>query len=442
MRARDFLFEKAQPAAKAQPAVTNLKTQIIGQVKKTNDADLLQKIYTVLNKTGLVDRIGLVLDRDTDTKGYVKQLVDMIIEVPGTYEEKAAFVKQYPTGYIDIEKMLGGEYVKFTELIKGESGAPIEFVHRVFDSLKQVTFGGAKGPGEFGLAVLSPFIKITGKGDLHIGDKVIEVKANAGQSGGRVGTPGLLRSDNIPSIINNYIEADLSAGLNLKQLSSLMDEAKLDPATKEKLATELFTYIFKGETDVSGIVSAVVAGEDPNPYFLKANYELYQKDSGFDGMMLINFPAQALKYFKDPVQMASEIYAFQIYLVSANAGFQARQILSQVTLRPVKEPTATKTGAVAKRSKKTAKPAQPVAAPNDKKAVADAEKKLAKTVNDYTKILMTRSRIVDPNLEKQVAIQLTKLLKQGVAVTELEPLLYASFPQLNPKSPASASASD
>jgi hypothetical protein len=442
MRARDFLFEKAQPAAKAQPAVTNLKTQIIGQVKKTNDADLLQKIYTVLNKTGLVDRIGLVLDRDTDTKGYVKQLVDMIIEVPGTYEEKAAFVKQYPTGYIDIEKMLGGEYVKFTELIKGESGAPIEFVHRVFDSLKQVTFGGAKGPGEFGLAVLSPFIKITGKGDLHIGDKVIEVKANAGQSGGRVGTPGLLRSDNIPSIINNYIEADLSAGLNLKQLSSLMDEAKLDPATKEKLATELFTYIFKGETDVSGIVSAVVAGEDPNPYFLKANYELYQKDSGFDGMMLINFPAQALKYFKDPVQMASEIYAFQIYLVSANAGFQARQILSQVTLRPVKEPTATKTGAVAKRSKKTAKSAQPVAAPNDKKAVADAEKKLAKTVNDYTKILMTRSRIVDPNLEKQVAIQLTKLLKQGVAVNELEPLLYASFPQLNPKSPAPASASD
>jgi hypothetical protein len=165
MRAKEFLIEKAQSAVQAQPAVTNLKTQIIGQVKKTNDADLLQKIYTVLNKTGLVDRIGLVLDRDTDTKGYVKQLVDMIIEVPGTYEEKAAFVKQYPTGYIDIEKMLNGKYIKFTELIKGEPGAPIDFVHRVFDSLKQVTFGGAKGPGEFGLAVLSPFIKITGKGN-------------------------------------------------------------------------------------------------------------------------------------------------------------------------------------------------------------------------------------------------------------------------------------
>jgi hypothetical protein len=424
-RAKDFLFEKADPA------VSNLKTQIIGQVKKTDDADLLQKIYTVLNKTGLVDRIGLVLDRDTDTKGYVKQLVDMIIEVPGTYEEKAAFVKQYPKGYIDIKTMLSGDYVKFEDLIVGGPGAPIEFVRRVFDSLKQVTFGGAKGPGEFGLAVLSPFIKITGKGDLHIGKDVIEVKANAGSSGGRIGTPGLLRSDNIPGIISKYIEADLSAGLNLKQLSALMDEAQLDPKTRKKLATELFTYIFKGETDVSGIISAVVTGDDPNPAFLRANYDLYQKESGFTGMMLINFPAQALKYFKDPVQMASEIYAFQIYLVSANPGFQARQILSQVTLRPIKEITTTSTGAVARSSKKkSATAAAP--APSDKKAVAAAEKKLEKTVSDYTKLLMSKASIIDAKLEAQVSAEISALLKAGVATNQINAAIYKKFPQLVP----------
>jgi len=430
MRAKDFLFEKADQA------VSNLKTQIIGQVKKTDDSELLQKIYTVLNKTGLVDRIGLVLDRDTDTKGYVKQLVDMIIEVPGTYEEKVAFVKQYPTGYIDIKTMLSGDYVKFDDLITGGPGAPIEFVHRVFDSLKQVTFGGAKGPGEFGLAVLSPYIKITGKGDLHIGKDVIEVKANAGKAGGRVGTPGLLRSDNIPGIIEKYIEADLSAGLNLKQLSSLMDEAQLDPRTRKKLATELFTYIFKGDTDVSDIVSAVVSGEDPSPAFLRANYELYQKDSGFTGMMLINFPAQALKYFKDPMQMASEIYAFQIYLVSSNAAFQARQILSQVTLKPVKEPTSTSTGATARKSKKT-NPEQPVS--NTKKEIAAAEKKLAKTVNDYTSMMMTRAKISDANLASQVAAEMSALLKNNVDVAQIAPILYQKFPQLNPNATAPVS---
>jgi hypothetical protein len=153
--------------------------------------------------------------------------------------------------------------------------------------------------------------------------------------------------------------------------------------TRNDLA-EVDTRITNLESSMSSInkviwyvVSAVVSGEDPNPAFLRANYDLYQKDSGFTGMMLINFPAQALKYFKDPMQMASEIYAFQIYLVSANAGFQARQILSQVTLRPVKEPTSTSTGARARKSKKTTAE-QPVG--NTKKEVAAAEKRLAKTV--------------------------------------------------------------
>lgn len=341
MRAKEFLIEKADSS------VAKLKTQIIGQVQKTDDGDLLQKIYTALNKTGLVNRIGLVLDRDTDTKGYVKQLVDMIIEVPGTYEEKAAFVKGYPTGYVDIKKMLSGEYVKFDDLLVGPKGTPLEFIHKVFNTLKQVTFGGAKGPGEFALAVLSPHIKITGKGDLHIGKDVIEVKAAAGESGkasgGRVGTPGMLRSDNVKAILAKYCKNMPADGesLNLKQLSGLMNANALKPQQKTKLATELFNYIFKGQADISGLVDAVVSGSDPNPYYLKANYEVYQKESGFTGMMLINFPSQSLKYFKDPLQMAREVYSFSVYLISANPGFTARQILSQVTLKPVKEPLQT-----------------------------------------------------------------------------------------------------
>ena len=129
--------------------------------------------------------------------------------------------------------------------------------------------------------------------------------------------------------------------LNLKQLSGLMNANALKPQQKTKLATELFNYIFKGQADISGLVDAVVSGSDPNPYYLKANYEVYQKESGFTGMMLINFPSQSLKYFKDPLQMAREVYSFSVYLISANPGFTARQILSQVTLKPVKEPLQT-----------------------------------------------------------------------------------------------------
>lgn len=334
MRAREFLKEAN--------GLSQMKTDIIQQVQSTSDEDLVQKIYTVINKSGLSGRIAPVLQRDTDTKGYVDQLVEMIIDTPGSYAEKQAFVNEYPNGYIDIQLMLSGEYIKFEDLIKGSNTAPIAFVRRLFDSLKQVTFGTAKGPGEFALAVLSPYIKITGKGDLNIGKEVIEVKAAATKSGGRVGTPGLLRSDNIAEIIKKHTELEFQVGegLNLKQLSATLDSAGLDADAKKACATELFDYIFKGEVDTSNLVGAVVSGGDPNPYYLKANYEIYQAESGFSGMMLMNFPSQSLKYFRDPMQMSQEIYAFNVYLISGTPGFTSRQILSQVTLRPVKEPTS------------------------------------------------------------------------------------------------------
>lgn len=421
MRARDFLREAEN--------LSNLKTQIIGQVKKTDDSNLLQQIYTVLNKTGLVDRIGLVLDRDTDTKGYVKQLTNMIIDVPGTYDEKAAFVKGYPKGYIDIDKMLSGEYVRFKDLIVGDKDAPIEFIHRVFDSLKQVSFGGAKGPGEFGLAVLSPFIKITGKGDLNIGNITVEVKAAVGKSGGRVGTPGLLSSDNIPNIIGKYIEFDPTASLNLKQLSSLLDTAQLDPRSKEKLAKELFTYIFKGKADVSEIVDAIVNNQDPNPPYLKANYELYRAESKFDGMMLINFPAQALKYYLDPAAMSGELYSFDVYLISANQGFQARQILSQVTLRPVKEPTQATSPARTKKAKTAKEPAQDA-------AQNELQQKQERTVKKFTNALKGYAKEVysdQPEIYQQVVSQIDADLAAGKVINNSQAWhrsLVKKFPDL------------
>jgi hypothetical protein len=356
MRAFEFLKEAGN--------IAQLKSKIISSVTQSNDEKLIQKLYTTINKTGLVDRIAPIISRDTDTKGYVDELVSMIIEVPGTYEEKQAFIKGYPTGYIDIEKMLSGEYVTFDKLITGGEGTPIEFVKKVFNALKQVTFGGSKGPGEFGLAVLSPHIKITGKGDLNIGDKTIEVKAAAGEtqsSGGRVGTPGLLSTDNISAILEKHMQGyvvPVGESINLKQLSGLMSKVNLNSEQRNQLASELFNYIFKGKADITELVNAVVTGGDPNPAYLKANYQIYQSESIFDGMMLVNFKAQALKYFVDPDQMSREIYAFSIYLISSNAAFQARQILAQVTLKPVKEPKAAPV--VVKKADKKVSPVKPV----------------------------------------------------------------------------------
>jgi hypothetical protein len=323
-------------------SVTQLKTDIIQQVKKTTDEELLDKIYTVLNKSGLTDRISGTLTRDTDTTGYVTDLTDLIINTPGSYQEKHDFINGFPTGYVDIEKMLSGKRVKFEALL---TGGP--FVRKVFDQLKRVTFGTSKGPGEFALAVMSPHILITGKGDLNIGDKIIEVKASAGKDvssgGGRLGTPGLLHSDNVESIIVKHLKINMTkavpgGNLSIQGLIQLCTNAT--PAVKKSLATELFGYIFKKEVPVTRLVSAFVAGDidATKQEYVKANYALYQKDSGFTGIMLMNFALGEIKYYVDPAEMIKEVYDPGVYLISKDKAAQARQVLSQVTLRPFTEP--------------------------------------------------------------------------------------------------------
>ena len=88
MRAIDFIKED----------INKLRQDVITQVQTTDDEMLLNRIFTVLNQTGLTDRISSVLQRDTDTKTYLDMLTQLIIHTEGTYEEKNAFVVGYPKG--------------------------------------------------------------------------------------------------------------------------------------------------------------------------------------------------------------------------------------------------------------------------------------------------------------------------------------------------------
>ena len=322
-------------------SIAVLRKEIIDQVKKTQDQELLDKIYTVLNKSGLTDRIAGTLERETDTEGYVSDITRIIIDTEGTYQEKHAFIEGFPTGYVNINLMLSGQRVKFDELLDKN-----RFVRRVFDALKRVTFGTAKGPGEFALAVMSPHIRITGKGDLNIGKQVIEVKASAGKEassgGGRLGTPGLLHSDNVEKIIVKHLkikpeEAYPEGNLGLGGLIKLA--TTVDPGTRRALGKELFSYIFAGRASIGPLVSELVAGNDLRDEYIAANYEVYRSDSEFDGIMVMNFALGELQYFKDVKDMVRHIYkSIGVYLISSDKAAQARQILCQVTLAPFKEP--------------------------------------------------------------------------------------------------------
>jgi len=395
--------------------VSALKGKIIDTVNRTDDAELLDKIYTVLNKTNLAERIGLVLKRDTDARAHVQDIVEMIINVPGTYEEKWAFVEGYPNGYVDIDYMLSGEHVKFEQLLTGAEDAPIAFINRVFLALKQVTFGSSKGPGEFALAVLSPHIIINGKGDLNIGDKVYEVKASAGKEvssgGGRLGTPGLLNATGVSKIIKKYSGQDFAGKtLRLTDFSAVM--ATVDPAQKQEFAEELFGHIFADKADISGLVAAAVSNGDLSNEYLKANYQAYQEESHFDGLILINFAAGMLKHYVDPESMNGEIYSTNVQLCSAEKAHEQRQIISQVTLKKPVEP-------------KVQPPELEPGTAIDKADTVDFKQKIV----NYANAMAQKHNITDSDVLDQIALITYHGVKKGLTTKQIEAKIKRTFPE-------------
>ena len=287
--------------------INRLRQDVITQVQTTDDEMLLNRIFTVLNQTGLTDRISGVLQRDTDTKTYLEFLTQLIIQTEGTYEEKNAFIKGYPKGYINVPAMVSGNMVTFDELIVGIPGTPVDFVKRVFYALAGSK--NDKGPGELALAVLSPLIAISGRGDLKIGKMEVEVKATTATGGGRLGETGGkdIPYEKTPSILQQYTGKDYSTvNAHVKDIPQILSEIE-DPKLRLQCATELFTYIFRGKINVAQMAQQAANGQNIiEPYFV-ANYEVYKQRHGFDSLMILDFRLSRLRNYTDPKVMINDI---------------------------------------------------------------------------------------------------------------------------------------
>lgn len=402
--------------------LATLRKNIISQVGKTTDEDLLNRIYSALNSTNLKQRLSRGLKRadDRDIQAYLDQIVNIVINTPGTYEEKIDFVDGLQDGYVDVKRMVSGERVHFEELLtSNRKGAPLSFVRRLFHALKDVGSKEQKGPGEFALAVMSPEIKIFGSGDLKIGGYRIEVKASAGKDissgGGRLGGTGFLQHEAVPFIVQKYLpRIEPNKTLGLTEFEKLVKP--LDPKTKKKFAEELFGYIFINKhINLDNLVNAMVKGEDLSKAYTMAAYAAYQGPEGsrkFDGIMLMNFALEELKYFSDPESMTKEIYAPSINIITANKDFAGRTNMPAVTLKPQALDKVDLPGRGAE------------------------EEKVERLLMDYATYVVRAQRIRDPDLIENVFLFLAALWQDGVrSQSELRKRLLAEFPELVKRKP-------
>ena len=312
--------------------VNQLRQAVIQQVQTTDDEALLNRIFTVLNQTGLTERISAVLARDTDTKAYLTMLTQLIISTEGSVEEKQAFVKGYPKGYINVPAMVSGNMVSFDDLITGIPGTPIEFVRRVFFALAGSK--NDKGPGELALAVLSPLISISGRGDLKIGQMEVEVKAVApgGKGGGRLGETGGkdLSYEKNEEIIQKYTGKDYSTvNAHVSDLPKILAEIQ-DPKARLQCAKELLHYIFKGKVNVSAMAQQAANGQSIIEPFFVANYQVYQQRHGFSSLMILDFALGRLRNYTDPAVMINDIGTPNPYITGPQT---PRSNIPQLTFR-------------------------------------------------------------------------------------------------------------
>ena len=429
MRAREFLSE----------SIERLKGHLKDLIDRTSDETLLNKIYTSLNRGSLVPRISAGLESlsDPEIRGFVNEIADIIVQAPGSYEEKIDFVNGLQKGFIDVGMMTDKGRHHFSDLLRPTDKVSKRFLFNMFNALKDLGKGSQKGPGEFAIAIMSPEVSIFGSGDLKIKDKTVEVKAGSGT----VGATGLFQYLDVPNILKKYLpDLDVTQNIGAGTLAkALQDEVSkpntaLTPDNLQNFANELVEYIFKGQiawANVQPLKDAIMnVNMPPNLLddairkgYLIAAYSAYRGEMGsegsrnkFDGLMLIDYERQDLRYFDDPEELYKDIDKPQILFSAKNSQWAARLISPSVKLK----------------GRELVKPERPA------EITPDSLNQYSKDLASHFVSIAQRSDpqnldLREPQLVTDLSSTLMDLLNQGYKEAKLRAEILKRFPMLNPR---------
>lgn len=295
-----------------------LRDEIVGMLKTEDDREMLDKIYTALNESGLVDRIIKILGKDEDAKSKLKIFSGIILNTPGTFAEKDGFLKNFPKGFIDTKALTNSNaYKSYADWFTGDA-----FATRVFEQLYTFTPQGI-GPGEYALAIMSPNIQFAGRsstihGDLVIDGVATEVKAK-NVAGGRFFDGRKARMDQA-AVRAAFLEYEIiydkgmSAGMWAKDIRPQLEKADIKYLV-DHIIKGAFAFV-KG-TEVASLKKALSTGDvsQIKQEWGMLSFTNYKRMSGFSAMLLLDSPKQSSLYFTKIEDVSSLVKADMPYVM-------------------------------------------------------------------------------------------------------------------------------
>jgi hypothetical protein len=278
--------------------ISNIDTNMTDEALRKQNEELLDKIYTILNKSNVIDRVSSIIPNLLKGEYPQKQVLEiagLLADAPLNFKEKLAFAENLSTNKVIDEKVLltPGTYT-IDALCHNNA-----INKTVFDYMKSYGVGQQmKGPCEHALAILNSEISIKGKGDVTIGSVPVEIKAAIGPTGagGRFGESGEVPNvDRILAVLDSFdwLKGPLdeqrakskNGALNLEALVNVVNSVPdLPPAERTKLGNSLFTLIFGAEGNLVAQVFNRPGATPADVYnaFVKSNFNWY-KNSDMGG---------------------------------------------------------------------------------------------------------------------------------------------------------------
>lgn len=307
MRAKQFIREYTDlETAKKEilASISQIDPNTDDEDAKKQAEQVLDKIYTVLNKNKVLDRFTSVLpsvlkDEYSDTE--ILKIAGEIAKAPLSYAEKMKFTDNLASNKVINPKVLITPGTYTIDKLCFDSAVNKE----VFLHLRSYGVGKLmKGPMEHALAILSSTITIKGKGDVTVGNIPVEVKAaigdKKGSGGGRFGETGAVPSrEKMLEIVTSDpkmkgpVEEFLANqnSMNIETFTNIANSAfKGDSAGKKKLGQAVFKEIFGafGESVATAFAKDNADPNDVRKAYIRANFDWYKaSDQGGAWQVLV-----------------------------------------------------------------------------------------------------------------------------------------------------------